>query len=431
MYSYWKLRTQISFRDDSSALGAMQDSSPISPHIASTRMPYMADSGSDSAASSSTSLASETSSDNDSSCVGSSIDRLSPLSSHSKAKVCQTVRGRLASLRADTGDARDVDSEARFTDQVEESFVYEPNGSFVGSVFSDGRSEIAPEDSISMKDVHRRPYESVSEDEEGNDGSIYLDTIKKAKYEDRLTKLGYVERLPNLDGKRHYRIELAIDKLLEEDKVRTGLMTISLSSSKLSILNKDGLQPELASDLEAFNNGFLEVKKSPVAGYGVFAARDLEPYTPILIERELFNANFYDLYQKLDSLTVEQTKAYLTLHGHRRTPDEDIRVAIWRTNRFSTGRGGSVYLISSRFNHACTNRNNVDYSYDRDKKCMAFVTKKKITAGSELFIRYGSDPLHLFATWGFRCACGGCAGVSEDDSKAIESSSWGEDESMW
>ncbi|KAI0976807.1 hypothetical protein F4678DRAFT_125055 [Xylaria arbuscula] len=431
MYSYWKVRTQTPGRDDSSALGVVQDSSPISPHIASKKVPYMAGRDSDRSSSISTSSASETSSDAESSCVGSSIDRLSPISSRLKAKVRQTVRGPLASLRAETDDVRDVDSEARFTDWDGESFVYEPNGSFVSSMFSDGRSEIAPEDSISMKDVHQRPYESVSDDEEGNDGSIYLETVKKSKYEDRLTKLGYVERLPDIDGKRHYRIELAIDKILEEDKIRTGLMTISLSSSKLSILNKDGLQPKLASDLEAFNNGFLEVKKSPVAGYGVFAARDLEPYTPILIERELFNANFYDLYQKLDSLTEEQAKAYHTLHGHKRTSDEDIRVAIWRTNRFSTGQGGSVFLISSRFNHACTNRDNVDYSYDRDKKCMAFVTKKKITAGNELFIRYGSGPHILFATWGFRCACGGCAGISEGDCKAIESSKWGEDESMW
>lgn len=66
----------------------------------------------------------------------------------------------------------------------------------------------------------------------------------------------------------------------------------------------------------------------------------------------------------------------------------------------------------------------MDYSYDKAKKCMVFVTNKAIAAGSELFIRYGSDPQHLFATWGFRCACGGCAGLSEDDCKAIETSSW-------
>ncbi|KAI0190913.1 hypothetical protein EV127DRAFT_429277 [Xylaria flabelliformis] len=94
--------------------------------------------------------------------------------------------------------------------------------------------------------------------------------------------------------------------------------------------------------------------------------------------------------------------------------------------RFSVGRGGSVFLIASRFNHACKGRNNVDYSYDKAKKCMVLATKEKVTAGSELFIRYGSNPQHLFSTWGFRCSCGGCAGISEEECKAIETSSLGQ-----
>ncbi|KAI0804421.1 hypothetical protein GGR55DRAFT_316940 [Xylaria sp. FL0064] len=411
--------------DNHVAMEVAHNNSLMSLSITATKPPYTASSGPSKTTSSSASSASETSSDSDSSCLGSSVNRLSPISSGFKKKVRQTVRGPLASLRADTDDLCDVDSEARFTDWDGESFVYEPNGSFVGVMFPDGRSEIAPEDSISMRDVHRRPYESVSDDQDSNDGTIYLAKTRKPKYEDRLTKLGYVERLPDIDGKRHYRIELDIDKSLEEDKVRTGLGTISLSSSKLAILNRDGLQPKLASDLETFNNGFLEVKKSPVAGYGAFAVRDLEPYTPILIERELFNANCFDFYKKLDFLTEEQLKAYHTLYGHKRTPSEDIRIAIWRTNRFSISQGGSVFLVASRFNHACNNRNNVDYSYDREKKCMVFMTNKKITAGSELFIRYGSDPQHLFTTWGFRCACGDCVGISEDDCK--KPSPWDED----
>ncbi|KAJ8124179.1 hypothetical protein ONZ43_g32 [Nemania bipapillata] len=199
-----------------------------------------------------------------------------------------------------------------------------------------------------------------------------------------------------------------IDKVLEEGKVRTSLGTIDLSTSKLAILNSDGLQPKLASDL----------------GYGAFAVCDLEPYTPILLERELFNANSYDLYKKIDSLTAEQRKAYYNLHGHKRRETEDICAAIWRTNRFSARPGGSVFLVASRFNHACYQRDNVDYSFDKVKRCMVFVTKKKISAGSELFIRYGSDPQHLYATWGFRCTCGGCPGLSEAESKAIKPAPW-------
>ncbi|KAI1743364.1 hypothetical protein F4680DRAFT_445238 [Xylaria scruposa] len=380
--------------------------------------------------SSETSASVTNSSDGDGTLLWNDIDRLPSMSNDSRAlakkKDRQTVRNSFATLQTDTSEPRDVDSDARFTDWDGESHVYEPNGSFVGTMFDDGRSEIAPEDSISMKDVHRKPYGAVSDGERCDDESVCLDTSKKTKYEDRVTRLGYAERLPDIDGKRHYRIELAIDKVLEEDKVRTELGTITLSSSGLTILNRDGLQPKLASDLEAFNNGCLEVKSSPVSGYGAFAVRDLEPCTTILIERELFNANTFDLYMKLDALTEEQAKAYHALYGHSRSPSEDIRAAIWRTNRFSIGRGGSVFLVASRFNHACKGRNNVDYSYNKAKKCMVFATKKKVTAGSELFIRYGSNPQHLFSTWGFRCNCGGCAGISDDECKAIKRSFWGQ-----
>ncbi|KAI1153156.1 hypothetical protein F4825DRAFT_474938 [Nemania diffusa] len=368
------------------------------------------------------SSASDSSSDGTTNSVGSDIDRPSTLSSlYTDKKVRRSVCGPLAALQIDTSVPGDVDSEARFTDCDGESFVYEANGSFVGSIFDDGSGEIMPEDSISMKNVHRGPYDSGSDGERSDDETIYLDTSRKTKFEDRLTRLGYVERLPDIEGKRHYRIELEIDKSIEEGKVRTSLGIINLSSSKLAILNNDGLQPKLASDLEAFNNGFLEIKKSPVSGYGAFAVCDLEPYTPILLERELFSANAFDLYKKLDSLTEEQRKAYYNLYGHKRIDSEDISAAIWRTNRFYVSSGSSVFLVSSRFNHACNHRNNVDYAYDGAKKCMVFMTKTKILAGSELFIRYGSDPQHLYATWGFRCACGGCAGISEADCKAMNS----------
>lgn len=102
---------------------------------------------------------------------------------------------------------------------------------------------------------------------------------------------------------------------------------------------------------------------------------------------------------------------------------------LWfRCSRFSISGRGSIFLVASRFNHACNDRNNVDYSCDHDKKCMAFVTKKRVESGSELFIQYGIGPTHLFATWGFRCACGGCAGISEDDCNAIMTSDWKEDD---
>ncbi|KAI0446448.1 hypothetical protein F4803DRAFT_567848 [Xylaria telfairii] len=406
------------------------------PHIraSATALAYMAGDDSGSTTSSSGLYVSSTSSDGDGSFLWNDIDRLSSITNYSQAlakkKDRRTVSGPLAALRTDNIEHRDVGRDTHLAVWNGENNVYEPDRSFVGKLFDDGHEEIAPEDSISMRDVHREPYEEVASDDECcDDDSICLNTSgKMKKYEDRVTRLGYVERLPDIDGKRHYRIELDIDKLIEEDTVRTQLGTITLSSCELAILNSDGLQPKLASDLEGFNNGFLEVKRSPVSGYGAFAVRDLEPGTTILLERELFNANAFDLYQKLDALTKEQKKAYDNLHGHMRSAAEDIRAAIWRTNRFSIGRGGSVFLVASRFNHACKGRNNVNYSYDKNKKCMVFETKQKVSNGSELFIRYGNGPQHLLSTWGFRCTCGGCAGISEDDCKAIQKSPWDEDQ---
>ncbi|KAI1119133.1 hypothetical protein F5Y14DRAFT_460431 [Nemania sp. NC0429] len=307
--------------------------------------------------------------------------------------------------------------------------VSETNGSgWTDSSVDEERSELAPEDSVSMRNTHRRPFPFKTVlDEEGNfhyggddDSDICSAADKKnqPQYEDRLTRLGYVKRLPDMDELRHYHVELAIDKSIEEDKVRFTWGSISLSSSGLPILNSDGLQPKLASDLEGFSNDFLEIKKSPVSGYGAFAVCDLAPFTPILIEQELFSTNARHLYKTLASLTEEQRKAYHNLHGHKRTPSEHVSSAIWHTNRFSTGGPScSIFLVASRFNHAC-DRYNVEYAYNKAKRCMAFVTKSKIAAGSELFIRYTSHPKQLFDVWGFRCACSGC--------KAAELPTWDE-----
>lgn len=75
----------------------------------------------------------------------------------------QSVRGPLASLQTHTSEPGEIDSEARFTDWDGESLVYGPDGSFLGSIFPDGRSEIAPEDSVSFKGVRRKPYAKCSQ----------------------------------------------------------------------------------------------------------------------------------------------------------------------------------------------------------------------------------------------------------------------------
>ncbi|KAI3324501.1 hypothetical protein HD806DRAFT_533963 [Xylariaceae sp. AK1471] len=437
--------------DDSSVASTLtleKDISVLNLHITKGNSPNMSSSDAASTLSSSGS----SSNDTDSECLGSEFNKLpspSDCLQSLPSKIRLDVPGSFAALRLDSNEPRDLDNEACLTDWDGESSIDEPNGSFVASTCTAGRSDLAPEDSISVRSLSQGTFETESDYEQSGSDTVYIEKPKKPKYEDRLTRLGYVERLPDLDGVRHYRLELSVDKLIEENTIRTVLRTFKLSDSNLVIINRDGLQPKLASDLgtffyspqlvifhllihgslDNFNNGFFEVKKSAISGYGAFAVRDLDPYTPILVERELFNANSFDLYNKLDTLTEEQKKAFHRLHGHKRTPSEDVRAAIWHTNSFSVSPGGSLFLVASRFNHACKERNNVEYSYDYDKKCMAFVTKEKVSAGSELFIRYSNDPNHLFATWGFCCACGGCKGISEDDCKAIGPFPWGETKS--
>ncbi|KAJ8127347.1 hypothetical protein O1611_g6288 [Lasiodiplodia mahajangana] len=317
---------------------------PPNLHITTPKSPRIAGSDSSDTASISGSSASASSNDEDNSWI--EIDRLLlPLNWDSRKatdkNTRQIVNRPIDTLETGTAERGDVDGEARHTHLAWESFQQWFKKSVGGSIFGDGRGKIMPLDSMSMRHVYRKPYMGAPDDEHSDDGSVCLDIrTKKPKYEDRVTRLGYVERFPDTGRMRHYRFEAKIDKAREEGMVRTTLGTINMPVSKLEILNGDGLQPKLASDLdmyellEAFNNGFLEIKKSPVAGYGVFAVRDLEPFTTILIERELFKANSFDLYQRLEALTEEQKKAYYDLHGYMRTQSEDIRAAIWRTNRY-------------------------------------------------------------------------------------------------
>ncbi|KAI1436864.1 hypothetical protein GGR50DRAFT_701224 [Xylaria sp. CBS 124048] len=179
------------------------------------------------------------------------------------------------------------------------------------------------------------------------------------------------------------------------------------------VINADGLWPKLASDVETFKNEYFEVKQSPTAGLGCFAVRDMEPGTLILVEKMLFEAITTEVKDKVERLTEEQKKAYFRLHGHKANPTEEIHAAIWGTN--VTGyphHGGAVFLLGSRFNHACRPHNNVEYSYVDRMEAMKFITQKNVSAGDELFIVYQNNSTVLFEYWGFHCKCPRCISTS-------------------
>lgn len=82
---------------------------------------------------------------------------------------------------------------------------------------------------------------------------------------------------------------------------------------------------------------------------------------------------------------------------------------------FETGTDRSVIMdIASRFNHACQPKNNVSYKYDERRGVLNMTTIKRISAGTELLICYGGSPDSLYLRFGFQCACGACAGLSDD-----------------
>ncbi|KAK0609886.1 hypothetical protein B0T17DRAFT_500897, partial [Bombardia bombarda] len=83
-----------------------------------------------------------------------------------------------------------------------------------------------------------------------------------------------------------------------------------------------------------------------------------------------------------------------------------------------------IFLIASRFNHACGEKRNVNYAYDEKAMTMVFRVHRPITAGTELLISYGGSPEHLYSMYGFCCTCGGCAGYSREDIKKHDDAQW-------
>ncbi|KAI1331333.1 hypothetical protein F5Y16DRAFT_422880 [Xylariaceae sp. FL0255] len=269
-------------------------------------------------------------------------------------------------------------------------------------------------------------YYDSSSDESNESILMY----RPKKYEDPITRLGNIKRRPDVNGKRCYHMELSIDRKLARDQIKTKLHNFCISKSGLTIVNEDGDCPKSAEDCENFKNAFIEVKKSPLGGYGQFAVCDIDAKQPILVERELLAAGVFDLHEKLDLLTPSQQAAYNRLHANKKTPNEDERVAKWRTNSFGIGSNtkGAVFLVGSRFNHACKPVNNVEYSYDKVQRCIVFVAKRRITAGEELTIRYAAHPHDLWANWGFRCQCGACPGITDAEIQMLGGGSpWGDD----
>lgn len=82
-------------------------------------------------------------------------------------------------------------------------------------------------------------------------------------------------------------------------------------------------------------NGVIEVRKSGLGGFGIFAVRDLAFQEHILVERTLFHAKGPTALTTFGALDEKDQERFLDLHGH--DPEDDTLeariLAIFFTNK--------------------------------------------------------------------------------------------------
>ncbi|KJZ77564.1 hypothetical protein HIM_03288 [Hirsutella minnesotensis 3608] len=189
----------------------------------------------------------------------------------------------------------------------------------------------------------------------------------------------------------------------------------------------DILNPVLKTSSDPhFCNDNFKIDQSETAGWGAFATRDLLRGDVILRERPLFIANSISLYKEFNALDQQAQGVALSLYANERVKQgTPILQAIWDTNRFATGnRQAGLFPIAARFNHACHPAHTVDFHFDHEHGHLVLrVRVDKIAAGDELRITYGRDrtAAELYMTYGFRCQCGACPGLNDEESVRLTS----------
>ncbi|KAM3494478.1 hypothetical protein MY3957_002201 [Beauveria namnaoensis] len=170
------------------------------------------------------------------------------------------------------------------------------------------------------------------------------------------------------------------------------------------------------------------VRPSPTGGMGAFATRVLLPNEIILEETPLFTSTRGDsIFKAFARASRKRQKKAMKLHASSHfKPGTPHLQAIWDTN--SPSEAG-LFPLAARFNHACEPANNVHYAYDAAKRRMRFWVAPEgggVAEGQELTICYGrgKTPDLLYRWYGFRCGCGACEGVSEQEMDSFEEELW-------
>ncbi|KAF5000090.1 hypothetical protein FGRMN_2024 [Fusarium graminum] len=184
------------------------------------------------------------------------------------------------------------------------------------------------------------------------------------------------------------------------------------------------LNPSVSTEV-IFENEYFAVKRSEIAGWGAFAVRELKYGDRILVEKPLFTADSTTLFREFDKLSESLRDVALGLHANSSCKPGTPQIkAIWTTNCFSTGDGdeAGLFPIASRFNHSCYPKQNVNYYYSDIGNILEMeIRADTVQVGEELTISYGilRTPTDLYFRYGFKCRCGACAGVSEEDLQEI------------
>lgn len=171
-------------------------------------------------------------------------------------------------------------------------------------------------------------------------------------------------------------------------------------------------------------NGMFAIRPSALGGLGCFALKDIFRGDHLLVERPLIRTNMLHLQQELDRLTPSQRAQYDSLTGYHPDPRVSRDAQIWTANTFVAGELDGLFVVASRFNHACTESpaQNVSYRYDRQLGVLTMTAVGRIKKGTELLISYGKSRRMLHERFGFWCLCSGCGGdlYGDEDPASVQ-----------
>ncbi|CAK7215754.1 hypothetical protein SBRCBS47491_002591 [Sporothrix bragantina] len=186
-----------------------------------------------------------------------------------------------------------------------------------------------------------------------------------------------------------------IDKPIDISTNRPSDNDASMSSS---------LQPTLEV------NDTFAIRPSALGGLGCFALRDLYRGDHVLVERPLIRTNLLYLFHELECLSPEGRAQFEALHAWHPDPNASRAEQIWTANTFIAGELEGLFVVASRFNHACSGspKQNIGYRYDRHQNVLVLTATARILAGTELLISYGKSRQMLQDRFGFECECGSC-----------------------